>query len=271
MPELPEVETVRRGLEPVLSGSFIVRVTLNRMNLRYPFDDNMVGRLQNKQCIGLRRRGKYMIMDMDDGSSLVIHLGMSGSFTINPTEVRKHDHVIFETHNGDIIAYNDPRRFGFMVFIETDKECDYKPFSKMGVEPLSNDFYDEILYSKLRSRKTPIKIALLDQSVVAGVGNIYACEALYKAGISPLLQSNEVTKSQAGNLVQSVRDVLNLAIQSGGSSLRDHRQTDGTMGYFQHSFDVYDREGEICPVTGGVIQRIVQAGRATFYCAEKQK
>jgi len=271
MPELPEVETVRRGLEPVLSGQIIQSVTLNRPNLRYPFDDKMCEWLEDSKCLGLRRRGKYILMDMDCGQSLIIHLGMSGSFTINSADFKKHDHVIFETNNGDVIAYNDPRRFGFMVFVETGKESDYKSFASMGVEPLGNEFHGDALRDKLKTKKSPIKVALLDQSVVAGVGNIYACEALYMAGISPLKLSKKITKKQADDLAQSIRDVLNAAIESGGSSLRDHRQTDGTMGYFQHSFNVYDRAGEKCPETGGEIKRIVQGGRSTFYCPKKQK
>jgi len=181
-----------RGLEPVLSGSFIKRVTLNRPNLRYHFDDKMIERLQGKKCLGLRRRGKYIWMDMDGGDTLVIHLGMSGSFTINPTAIKKHDHVLFETEKGDIIAYNDPRRFGFMIFVKTGFEHDHKSFSKMGVEPLGNEFNGMALRDKLKTKKTPVKVALLDQSVVAGVGNIYACEALYMSGISPLRQSDKI-------------------------------------------------------------------------------
>lgn len=271
MPELPEVETVKRGLEPVLVGAFFSELALNRANLRYPFPDNMKDRIEGKKCLSLRRRGKYIWMDLDSRETLIIHLGMSGSFTINPDKIKKHDHVVFKTNRGDTIVYNDPRRFGFMIFVETGKEEEYKSFSSMGVEPLGNEFHRAELLQKLKNKKTPIKISLLDQSVVAGVGNIYACEALYMAGISPLKSSDKITKPQAEKIVTAIRDVLNSAIQSGGSSLRDHRQTNGTMGYFQHSFKVYDRAGQKCPETGGEIKKITQSGRSTFYCPAKQK
>ncbi len=271
MPELPEVETVRRGLEPVLLGATITKLTLNRANLRYPFDQNLNDVVVDAQCIGLRRRGKYMMMDFDNGYSLIIHLGMSGSFKINPDAPAKHDHVIFETTAGDVIIYNDPRRFGFILTIETAKESTYPAFAAMGVEPLGNDFHGRHLFDRLQTKRTPIKTTLLDQSVVAGVGNIYACEALYMAGLSPLRPANDISADDADNLAQAIRDVLTAAIESGGSSLRDHRQTDGTMGYFQHTFNVYDRHGQKCRDTGGEIIRIVQSGRSTFYCPEKQK
>lgn len=271
MPELPEVETVKRGLEPVLTGATFTKLTLNRPNLRYSFHPDMKKIVEGAQCLGLRRRGKYLWIDLNNGQTLVVHLGMSGSFTINPTEIKKHDHVIFETDKGDIITYNDPRRFGFMIFVGTGKEHDHKSFSNMGVEPLGNEFHGEALCNTLKNKKSPIKTALLDQSVVAGVGNIYACEALYMAEISPLRPANKLTKADGQNLVDAIRTVLAAAIESGGSSLRDHRQTDGTMGYFQHSFNVYDRAGEKCPETGGAIMRIIQSGRSTFYCPKKQK
>ncbi len=271
MPELPEVETVKRGLEPVLTGSILTKVILNRPNLRYPFPDNMAQHLEGKRCLGLRRRGKYIWMDMDGDLTLVIHLGMSGSFTINSKQSSKHDHVIFETNQGDVITYNDPRRFGFMIFVETGNEHHHKAFKNMGEEPLGNHFHGDALRLKLKNKKSPIKTALLDQSVVAGVGNIYACEALYMAGISPLRQSDTLSKTAAQNLTDAIRTVLMAAIESGGSSLRDHKQTDGTMGYFQHSFKVYGQAGKICPETGGEIKKITQSGRSTFYCPAKQK
>jgi formamidopyrimidine-DNA glycosylase len=272
MPELPEVETVKRGLEPVLLGMVVKKLTLNRPNLRIPFPDDMALRIEDKKCINLRRRGKYIWMDMEGGDTLVIHLGMSGSFSINNTnDASPHNHVIFETERGDIITYNDPRRFGMMFFVKTGDEHAHKSFASMGVEPLGNDFHGGNLLSKIEFKKSPIKPALLDQSVVAGVGNIYACEALYRAGISPLKSCDKITVKQADLLVQYIRNVLNDAIESGGSSLRDHKQTDGTMGYFQHQFDVYGREGEKCRETGGVIKRITQSGRSTFYCPQKQR
>ena len=270
MPELPEVETVRRGLEPALAGKVIQNVTLNRADLRIPFPVNMAADLQNKRCVGLRRRGKYLWIDIENGKTLVSHLGMSGSFTINPTKQSKHDHIIITTANNDRIVYNDPRRFGMMFWVETGHEDAHPSFAAMGVEPLGNDFNAPTLMDRLKSKKTPIKTALLDQSVVAGVGNIYACEALYLAGISPFTPANTITPDRAEALVAAIKRVLDDALESGGSSLRDHRQTDGSMGYFQHHFNVYDRAGEKCPLTGDTIIRIVQSGRSTFYCPAKQ-
>ncbi len=271
MPELPEVETVKRGLEPVLTGSTFKAIELYRNNLRTPFPKNMVERLVGKTCTGLRRRGKYIWVDLDSCETLVVHLGMSGSFAINPNAPRKHAHVIFETNRGDRIVYHDPRRFGMMFFVLTGHEADHAAFAKMGPEPLGNHFHVDALMARIKHKKSSIKSALLDQTVVAGVGNIYACEALYDAGISPLRKCHRITKTQADHLVCCIRNVLNAAIQSGGSSLRDHRQTDGTMGYFQHGFKVYNRAGQLCVETGGVIKRVVQSGRSTFYCPAKQK
>jgi formamidopyrimidine-DNA glycosylase len=271
MPELPEVETVKRGLYPIITGSTISSLTLNRANLRYPFDKNLKSSIKGATCIALRRRGKYILMDFDNDYSLIIHLGMSGSFKINPQQSAKHDHVIFETLQRNRIVYNDPRRFGFILLIKTDAENDYPAFAAMGVEPLGNNFHGAYLFEKLQPKATSIKTALLDQSVVAGIGNIYACEALYMAGISPLRPANHMTRDKCDDLAQSIREVLTSAIESGGSSLRDHRQTDGAMGYFQHHFKVYDKQGTICPETGGKIIRVVQSGRSTFYCPLKQK
>lgn len=271
MPELPEVETVKNGLEPVLKGHILTSVTLNRENLRFPFPDAMVKRIEGRECLRLRRRGKYIFIDLESGETLVIHLGMSGSFSINQIENKKHDHVVFKTDHGYIITYNDPRRFGFMFFVKTGEEHKDKAFATMGVEPLGNEFNGAQLHKKLHAKKTSIKSALLDQSVVAGVGNIYACEALYMAGICPLKNSNDLTMDEAENLARAIRHVLTLAIESGGSSLRDHKKTDGTMGYFQHSFKVYNRENMVCEKSGGIIKRIVQSGRSTFYCPSSQK
>ena len=271
MPELPEVETVMQGLTPFLSNKIIKTVRLNRPNLRLPFDTNMKPWLEGRQCVGLRRRGKYIWMDMDNEKTLVIHLGMSGSFSINPTSKNKHDHVEFITQDNDHLVYNDPRRFGMMFFVNTGHEHEHPSFQSMGVEPLGNGFNATELRNKLKTKNTPIKVALLDQSVVAGVGNIYACEALYLAGINPLKPAKSISRDRLERLTVAIKRVLMDAIHSGGSTLRDHRQTDGTMGYFQHHFNVYDKEGEICPQTGGVIKRITQSGRSTFYCAAKQR
>lgn len=270
MPELPEVETVMRGLCPVLHGRTITEVILHRPNLRYPFPDNLSDIVTGQTVKSLRRRGKYIMVNLDNDQSLICHLGMSGSFTINPSNLRPHDHVEFKTDRGDHLTYHDPRRFGFILLINSDTENDYPPFKAMGPEPLGNDFNAQILFQKLQARKTPVKTTLLDQSVVAGLGNIYVCEALYEAGISPLRLSCDISADEAEALTIAIRQVLTSAIESGGSTLRDHRQADGAMGYFQHNFKVYDRAGQQCAVTGGMIERIVQSGRSTFYCRDKQ-
>ncbi len=270
MPELPEVETAKNGITPPLLGKAIQSITINRPNLRIPFPKNMKQSLEGQKCINLRRRGKYIWIDFENNLTLVIHLGMSGSLTIDKTTSSPHDHVVFTIQDGTTITYNDPRRFGMMFFVETGKEHNHKAFLNMGPEPLSNDLNAIYLIQKLINKKSPIKTALLDQSIVAGIGNIYACEALYRANISPLRPSNDITEEEATELIIYIRDILNEAIISGGSSLRDHRQADGTLGYFQHTFDVYDREGQTCKITGDKIIRITQSGRSTFYCPEKQ-
>jgi formamidopyrimidine-DNA glycosylase len=270
MPELPEVETAKNGITPVLTGNIIQSVTINRPNLRIPFPKNMKQDIEGKKCINLRRRGKYIWIDFENNITLVIHLGMSGSLTIDKSAHSPHDHVIFTTNHGTTVTYNDPRRFGMMFFVETNNEHNHKAFSNMGPEPLGNDLNAHYLIQKLKNKKSPIKTALLDQSIIAGIGNIYACEALYRANIPPLRLSNDLNEEDATQLIIHIRDILNEAITSGGSSLRDHRQADGTLGYFQHAFDVYDREGETCKITNGKIIRITQSGRSTFYCPEKQ-
>jgi len=271
MPELPEVETVRRGLEPYMTGRVVQTLTLHRANLRNPFPDNMQSRIEGTTCLNLRRRGKYILADLDSHETLVIHLGMSGSFSINPKSTAKHDHVVFTTDRDDALIYNDPRRFGMMFLFDTDKENETPPFNKMGIEPLSNDFNEITFHDLIKTKITSIKATLLDQNIVAGIGNIYACEALYSASISPLRAANTLSIDEAAQLSQAIKTVLNDAIQSGGSTLRDHRQTDGAMGYFQHHFNVYGKEGEKCAVTGDQIIRIVQNGRSTFYSPAKQR
>jgi len=274
MPELPEVETVMRGLIPAMHEKTVRLLDVMRPNLRIPFPDQFAQRLVNRCCLDLSRRGKYILMDIEGGETLVVHLGMSGSFRIisadKPYTAMPHDHVMFHMEGRRIVIYNDPRRFGMMFIVPTGQEQTHTAFAMMGPEPLDDGFNGQILYQSLKSRKTPIKVALLDQSVVAGIGNIYACEALYHAGISPLRPANTITKNEAENLVIAIKTVLHDAIRVGGSSLRDHKQVDGTMGYFQHHFRVYGRTGEKCPETGGMIEKIVQAGRSTFYCTEKQ-
>jgi formamidopyrimidine-DNA glycosylase len=280
MPELPEVETVRLGLAGVLEGRRLASVRAMRPDLRFPFPDDFEDRLRGRRVERLNRRGKFLLMDLDNGTTLIAHLGMSGRFRIyksNPPELERHDHVVFDIEGGASVRFNDPRRFGFMDLADTNALADYKMLKNMGPEPLANDFNGPELAIRLKGRRTPVKAALLDQSVVAGLGNIYVAEALFRAGLSPKRTAATVQGGRAEKLARAICDVLGDAIAAGGSSLRDHRQPSGELGYFQHSFAVYGREGEACPGcdcdlgrTGG-IRRITQSGRSTFYCAHKQR
>ena len=284
MPELPEVETVMRGLEPVLTGQVIKVVTKRRKDLRIPFPARLKQRLEGRKVLSLKRRAKYILVHLDDGNALVIHLGMSGGVSIipakeDPYSPEKHDHLILELKNGVRIVYNDPRRFG-MIFMmaETESSKPHPAFHHLGPEPLGNELVSgPVLAARLKDKKTSIKQALLDQRIVVGVGNIYACEALYRSGISPTKRAGLIKGKQSEELVKAIRTVLNKAIKAGGSTLKDYRHADGELGYFQHQFSVYDCEKEACPAcdcdiskTGG-IKRIVQSGRSTFYCPRKQK
>ena len=280
MPELPEVEIVKRGITPAMLNQNIERLILNRPDLRFPIPPFLPEKLKGRSVMNLQRRGKYILGFIESGDGFVLHLGMSGVVTVlAPGESyvpQKHDHVIFEMGDGGRIVFNDPRRFGFLDFVQESMWQDSKPFSQMGPEPLGNDFNGPALAAKLKGRKVPIKNALLDQSVVAGVGNIYACEALYMAGISPKRMAGSVQGVRAERLAQAIQDVLRKAIEVGGSTLKDYRHADGNLGYFQHHFSVYDKEGYACPTcdcdiveTHGV-SRFVQSGRSTFYCSRKQ-
>lgn len=283
MPELPEVETVRRGLLPAMEGSVIAHAEVNRPDLRWPFPENMAARLAGQRVIALRRRSKYILADLASGETLLIHLGMSGRMTVSgdPLGVfhhdhpaaQKHDHVVFDMDNGARVTFNDPRRFGAMDLMETATADAHPLLAKLGPEPLGNSFDETYLADALAGRKTPVKSALLDQRIVAGLGNIYVCETLYRARISPNRRAGNLSRQRAGGLVTIIRDVLLDAIEAGGSSLRDFRQADGELGYFQHRFDVYDREGQPCRSAGcnGTIRRIVQSGRSSFYCASCQR
>lgn len=283
MPELPEVETVKRGLAPVMEGAKIVQADVNRPNLRLPFPDNMSARLKDTRIERLRRRSKYILADLDSGESLLIHLGMSGrmlisgaklgAFTHDHPPTEKHDHVVFHMDNGARITFNDPRRFGAMDLLDTKTADAHKLLSCIGPEPLGNGFDESYLASALKAKNSPIKSALLDQRLVAGLGNIYVCETLYRAGISPLRKAAQISKPRVHSLVPIIRQVLNEAIEAGGSSLKDFRQADGDLGYFQHNFDVYGREGEPCrsPDCDADIKRVVQSGRSSFYCADCQR
>jgi formamidopyrimidine-DNA glycosylase len=289
MPELPEVETVRRGLVPALVGATIARVELRRHDLRVPFPQRFAARLQGRRVLDLRRRAKYLIADLDDAHSLIMHLGMSGSFRIDdetpgafrhkPDKSAAHDHVVFHLDHGKRVVYNDPRRFGCMLLVATNEIGADKRFCALGVEPLSDALDAAFLAGAFRGRAAPVKALLLDQRLIAGLGNIYVCEALHRAHISPLRAAGSlVTASDRptaalARLPEAIKDVLKDALKAGGSSLRDHRQIDGSLGYFQHSFRVYDREGAACLTPGckGTIARVVQSGRSSFYCPRCQK
>jgi len=275
MPELPEVETVRRGVELVWVGRRFSSVIVNRFDLRGGIDLDFAEWLDGRTVERIVRRGKYMVVECGGGVCFVWHLGMSGSVRIYQDgegyEALKHDHVVFGTDNDVSVAFNDPRRFGMMYLVDADWEA-VEPFSRMGPEPLGNGFSAGALAEKLTGKKAPIKSALLDQRVVAGLGNIYVCEALYRAGVHPARLSRDVDEGEIAALVGHVRDVLNAAIESGGSSLRDHKMTDGSLAYFQHHFDVYDREGEACGKCGeACVERIVQSGRSSFFCSNTQR
>jgi len=283
MPELPEVETVRRGLAPVTEGAVITRAETHRPDLRWPFPERMAERLTGARVLRMNRRSKYLLAELDTGETLIIHLGMSGRILIEgQTPARfyskmnplgKHDHVSLEMDNGTRIVMNDPRRFGAMDLCPTDGLARHRFLAHLGPEPLSNSFDEAYLAGALRNRNTPIKSALLDQRVVAGLGNIYVCEALWRAHISPIRKAGRVSEKRVAPLVPAIRSVLTEAITAGGSSLKDFRQTDGDLGYFQHNFAVYDREAQDCanPDCTGKIRRIVQSGRSTFYCATCQR
>ncbi|MBZ9770522.1 bifunctional DNA-formamidopyrimidine glycosylase/DNA-(apurinic or apyrimidinic site) lyase [Mesorhizobium sp. CA6] len=296
MPELPEVETVRRGLQPVLEGARLVEVRARRADLRFPFPERFSERLAGKTVTALGRRAKYLTMHIENGPVLICHLGMSGSFRIEAAESSDvpgafhhdrsksaaHDHVVFDVvsprDERSRVIFNDPRRFGFMLFAEGAPDT-HPMLAGLGIEPTGNALDGPLLASLLKGRRSPLKAALLDQRLIAGLGNIYVAEALWRAGLSPLREAGTIAgsakkaKEQSARLAEAIRSVIADAIAAGGSSLRDYVQADGSLGYFQHSFAVYDREGEPCPKPGcrGHIERIVQSGRSTFYCRTCQR
>lgn len=283
MPELPEVETVLRGLAAVLEGRTILKATVNRPDLRWPFPENMAGRISGQKISKLWRRSKYILADLSSGESLLVHLGMSGRILISGDPLgkfvhdhpaaQKHDHVIFDIDNGARITFNDPRRFGAMDLLRTDSAEHHPLLRDIGPEPLSNAFNETYLIERLKKKNSAIKSVLLDQKIVAGLGNIYVCEALYRAGISPKRLAGKTAEKRLAALVPIIRQVLDEAINAGGSSLRDFRQADGELGYFQHTFKVYGREGLPCLTAGcdHEVERIVQSGRSSFYCRNCQK
>ncbi|MEQ5869135.1 bifunctional DNA-formamidopyrimidine glycosylase/DNA-(apurinic or apyrimidinic site) lyase [Sagittula sp. NFXS13] len=283
MPELPEVETVRRGLTPAMEGAVIARAQVNRPDLRWPFPERMADRLTGAKVLQLRRRSKYILADLSTEETLLIHLGMSGrmlvsgdplgQFVHDHPAAEKHDHVVFDMENGARVTFNDPRRFGAMDLLDTATAEQHPLLVQIGPEPLGNLFTEAHLVERLKPRNTPIKSALLDQKIVAGLGNIYVCEALFRAGIHPARRTRNIASARIATLVPIIREVLRDAIEAGGSSLKDFRQADGELGYFQHSFDVYGREGEPCRSLDcdATIQRVVQSGRSSFYCPSCQR
>ena len=291
MPELPEVETVRAGLRPVLEGHIFTSVETRRGDLRIPFPNDFVPRLTGCRVKRVWRRAKYIMAELDNGETFVVHLGMSGRIAVYADDgerklgtfvypaapsdagTGKHDHVVMATDAPARIVFTDHRRFGLMTLIETDRIDEHRLFKGLGIEPLSRQFDGAYLGNALKGKKTPIKSALLDQRIIAGLGNIYVCEALYRSHISPRRLAKSLSPARIAPLVREIKAVLKEAITAGGSSLRDHRRTDGEMGYFQKTFFVYDREGEACRTKrcNGKIKRIVQAGRSTFYCSRCQR
>src|SRR5712671_162364 len=273
MPELPEVETIRRGLALRISGRQIVRAELRRPDLRRPFPPMLATRLEGARIGALSRRGKYLLVELDATGLLLLHLGMSGRITAGGADspVEKHDHVILTLDDGTVVRFNDPRRFGLIDYLERGAAGIHPLLAGMGPEPLEPGFDGAYLDRALAGKMTPIKAALLDQRIVAGLGNIYVCEALYRAGLSP--RRLAATGGRAARLARAIRDVLGEAIEAGGSSLRDYVQANGELGYFQHRWAVYGREGEPCPgcTCAEGVRRISQAGRSTFFCAKKQR
>jgi formamidopyrimidine-DNA glycosylase len=288
MPELPEVETVRRGLAPAMEGARFAKVEVRRGDLRWPLPKGFAQRLHGKTVEGLGRRAKYLLADLSSGDVLLMHLGMSGSFRVGKdaapgkyyherSKSTAHDHIVFHMSNGATVTFNDPRRFGSMKLVQRAKLEQEPLLRALGPEPLGNEFDAAMLAEACAGKKTSLKAALSDQRVVAGLGNIYVCEALFRARLSPkrpastIADRNGKPNERAGKLVEAIKAVLKDAIEAGGSSLRDHRRADGSLGDFQHNFQVYDREGQPCPNCKGKIKRIVQVGRSTFYCPSCQK
>lgn len=293
MPELPEVETVRRGLEPAMVGARFTKVAQRRPDLRFPFPERFAERLEGQEVTALGRRAKYLLADLSSGEVLVMHLGMSGRFLVTqgglslmPGEFHHehgsllpHDHVVFGLSNGATVIYNDTRRFGFMDLVPRSGIETSRHFKGMGIEPLGNELSGETIARLFSGKRMPLKAALLDQRLIAGLGNIYVCEALFRTGLHPeaaagsLVTAKGKPTAKAHQLADVIRDVLNEAVTAGGSTLRDHAQVDGSLGYFQHTFRVYDREGEACIAEGckGKVTRLVQSGRSTFYCPKCQR
>jgi formamidopyrimidine-DNA glycosylase len=292
MPELPEVETVRRGLTPAMLGARVRKVELRRADIRYPFPDRFAQRLTGQRIVDVGRRAKYLLFQLDGGETLIVHLGMSGSFRMEKTIAStpgkfhherskdpKHDHVVLVLDNGWVVTYNDPRRFGFMDLAPTKTLAEHPRMRGLGAEPLVPEFDAHCLAKLFAGSRAPLKSALLDQKRIAGLGNIYVCEALFRARLAPsrpasvLADARGAPTRAAAAVAEAIRNVLEEAIEAGGSTLRDHRQANGELGYFQHVFKVYDREGSSCvrERCRGIIARSTQSGRSTFYCTKCQR
>jgi formamidopyrimidine-DNA glycosylase len=284
MPELPEVETVRRGLMPAMLGARVEKVELRRPDIRFPFPASFANRLTGRRIVDMSRRAKYLLFQLDSDETLIAHLGMSGSFRIERTtpgnflrersKDSKHDHVVLTLDNGCVVVYNDPRRFGFMDLATTSALADHPRLSGLGAEPLAPEFNAHFLAKLFAGARTSLKAGLLDQKRIAGLGNIYACEALFRARLAPSRQARILADARgaptraAAAIAEAIRNVLEEAIEAGGSTLRDHRQANGEFGYFQHVFKVYDREGLRCvrERCRGIVARVAHSGRSTFYC-----
>jgi formamidopyrimidine-DNA glycosylase len=275
MPELPEVETVRRGLALKISGRRIVRAELRRLDLRRPFPPALAERLDGARIGALGRRGKYILIELDADGVLLLHLGMSGRVTVGNAALpaAPHDHMVLTLDDDTVIRFNDPRRFGLIDYVRRGEAARHPLLARLGPEPLEASFDGAYIASKLAGKLTPIKAALLDQRIVAGLGNIYVCEALYRAGLSPKRLAASIGRRRADRLAAAIKSVLTEAIAAGGSSVRDYVQADGELGYFQHHWAVYGREGEPCPGCNCAegVRRIAQSGRSTFYCAKRQR
>ena len=271
MPELPEVETTVRGLARYLKGERLVRVTTHRADLRRPFPLELAQALTGATVTALARRAKYGLIHTDRESTLVFHLGMSGRWRIDPAEIGKHDHLVLETGSGHILALCDPRRFGSVDLIDTARLAEWPPIAALGPEPLGPELTPIYLKAALAGRSAAIKLMLLDQRIVAGLGNIYVCEALFRAGVDPRKAAGKVSRPALARLVPAIKEVLAEAIAAGGSSLRDFADPDGQLGYFSKHFDVYDREGQPCTRCGAAVKRLAQGGRSTWYCPKCQK
>lgn len=281
MPELPEVETVRRGLSPAMQGKRIERLEVNRPDLRFPFPERFRERVEGARIVHMGRKAKFLVTELSTEDALIMHLGMSGRFTVSSRDTANfhhdpgtnpaHDHVVFHMEGGATVTYNDPRRFGFMELWPLAQLDTYPRVEHLGPEPLSNGFSSAYLNEVLSDKAAPIKAALLDQAIIAGLGNIYVCEALFRSGISPRRKARSVAGKRAERLAPAINDVIAEAIAAGGSSISDFASASGELGYFQKHFHVYDREGEPCDTCGNVVQRIVQSGRSTFFCGSCQR